>query len=273
MTNSNVPNSTLLERNVFKRRTLSPVATSLAPLVGGVLLALSAAPAQAAVVSLCGNTVCYEYDNNALVNTGLTLYGAPTLLANSDTIKFAPTSFDADSDPGTAGIPTPTETAVFLFTRIYSINGASEIGTISVAEDGDYQILGDASVAANLRVQVVDLVDEGSPTLGFPEQIVDNQLFTSNVPTGFAFGQWSLSSTVSPSLVFADLASSVELSIQNTLQAFSGPGGGYGYIAKKLLLTVSTTTPVDVNIPVPAAAWLFGSALGAMAWMRRRKAS
>lgn len=242
----------------------------LASLAGVVALALPVAPAQAALVTLCGNTICYEYDNNPLVNTGYTLYGAPTLLANSDTLKFAPTSFDADSDPGTGAIPTPTETAVFLFNRVYSLNGTSEIGTISIAEDGDYQILGDASVAANLRVQVIDLVDDGSPTLGFPEQIIDNQLFSTNVPTGLPFANWSLASTVSPAAVFADLASSVELSIQNTLQAFAGPGGGYGYIAKKLLLTVSTT-PTTVVIPVPAAAWLLGSAFGVLVLARRRE--
>ena len=248
-------------------------ASLVATAVGGACLALAAIPAQSSPVTLCGNTICYVYDNDPLVNTGITLYGAPTLLGNSDTVKFAPTAFEADSDPGTPAIPTPTESAVFLFTSVYAMNGTDEIGTIQVSEDGDYQILGDASVAANLRVQVIDIVDNPSATPGFPEQIVDNQFFSSSTQTGLAFAQWSLGSMVSPATVFTDLASNVELSIQNTLQAFSGPGGGYAYIAKKLLLTVSAATPPDnTNIPVPAAAWLFASGLGVMGWFRRRKA-
>lgn len=257
--------------HAIERKATGIIATSLGAIVSGSLLALSGAPAQAALVTLCGNTICYEYDNDASINTGLTLYGSPTLLGNSDTIKFTPTAFEVDSDPGSASIPTPIQSAVFLFTRVYSINGTDEIGTINVFEDGDYQILGDAAVAANLRVQVIDLVDNPPATPGFPEQIVDNQVFTSNVPTGFAFGQWSLSSAVSPASVFIDLATNVELSIQNTLQAVEGPGGGYGYIAKKLLLTVSTATNPPMVIPIPAAVWLFGSAFGVLGLLRRRR--
>lgn len=246
---------------------------SFARLLLGATISLFALlpSAQAALVQLCGPSICYEYDDNAAVNSGIDYYGTPTLLAGSDTLKFNPTDFSVDSDPGTAGIPGPTLTAVFAFTRVWSTWGM-EIGDISVSESGDYQVLGDAAVSANLRVQVVDLGDDGSPTPGFPEQIVDIQTFTATTPTGLALANWSLASSVSPSTVFTDLATSVDLSIQNTLQAVSGPGGGYGFIAKKLLLTVSTVgsmPPAEV-VPVPAAAWLFGSAIGLMGLIRRR---
>jgi hypothetical protein len=249
-------------------------ASVVASAVGGIVLALSGMPAQAALVTLCGNTICYEYNDDAGVNAGITLYGAPTLLANSDTLKFAPTAFEADSDPGTPAIPTPTQTATFLFSSVYAKNGTDEIGTIEISEDGDYQILGDASVSAELQVRVTDIVDNLPvvPTQGFPEEILDIQLFSSSTDTGLAFAPWSLGSMVSPATVFTDLASNVEVSIQNTLQAVSGSGGGYAYIAKKLLLTVSAATPpTNTEVPVPAAAWLFASGLGAMGWFRRRK--
>src|SRR5690606_16420552 len=137
---------------------------------------------------------------------------------------------------------------------------------ITVAESGDYQIVGSGEVNANLRVQIVDQAnDNGTP--GFPEQIVDEQNFNTSVPTGLPLQEWALTSSVSPAAVFDDLATSVDLEIQNMLQAYSSDG--YAYIAKKLLLTV-TVEGDPVVIPVPAAAWLFGSALGVLMWVRRR---
>ncbi len=236
-------------------------------LAGAAVALLLAAPGvQAALVQLCGPSVCYEYDDNVGVNAGIAYYGTPVLLGNSDTLKFNPLTFAVDSDPGTVGIPGPTLTAVFAFTRVWSPQGL-EIASISVAESGDYQVQGDATVAANLRVQVVDLVDDGLPGPGFPEVLVDNQVFSSSTPTGLPMAGWSLNSVVSPAAVFQDLATSIDLSIQNTLQAFEGPGGGYSFIAKKLVLTVGTTAMI---VPVPAAAWLLGSAFGVLILLRRR---
>ena len=236
----------------------------------GLALSLLVLDAQAALVQLCGPAICYEYDNNLGANPGLAYYGNPTLLSGSDTIKFTPTSFAVDSDPGTTAIPTPTLSAGFIFTRIWSPYGM-EISTISVSEDGDYQILGDASVGATLDIVVNDLIDDGSPTLGFPEQVSNNQVFGTSTPTGLALANWSLSGSVGPAAAFADFATSVDLFINSTLQAQEGPGGGYSFIANKLLLTVATegSIPVD-TIPVPAAAWLLGSALGLLAAIRRR---
>lgn len=243
-------------------------------LLGAAVALFAVLPsAHATLVQLCGPSICYEYDNDPMVNAGIDYYQAPTLLAGSDTLKFTPTDFSVDSDPGTVDIPGPTLTAVFNFTRIWSTWGL-EIGDISVSESGDYQVLGDATVSANLWMRVGDLVDNGSPTAGFPEQIIDSQNFNTSTPTGLALANWSLAGSVSPATVFTDLATSVDLSIQNTLQAFSGPGGGYGFIAKKLLLTVSVvgSMPPAEIVPIPAAVWLFGSAVGLMGLVRRRGA-
>lgn len=230
-------------------------------------LLLSGIQVQAATLQLCGPAICYEFDDNAAGgNPGVALYGLPVLLGNSDTLKFSPSSFDADSDPGSA-IPTPGESATFVFSRIFTRFGG-EVGTISIAEDGDYQIIGDASVSANLIVRINDLVDDG-PGYGlpFPEQLIDSQLFSTSVATGGPFANWSLASTLSPAAVFSDLATSVDLSIENHLMATAGVSGGYAYIAKKLLLTVSA-----VVVPLPAAFWLSASALGLLAGLRRRAA-
>ncbi len=51
-------------------------------------------------------------------------------------------------------------------------------------------------------------------------------------------------------------------------KSFQSPNNDFGN-ASPWLVVEFTPTP----IPVPAAAWLFGSALGLLGWMRRRKAS
>lgn len=229
-------------------------------------LLLPAAQPKAAPLQLCGPAICYEFDDNFTGgNPGVALYGLPVLLGNSDTLKFSPSSFDANSDPLSA-IPTPGESATFVFSRVFTRFGG-EVGTISIAEDGDYQIFGDASVSANLIVRIHDLVDDGVPGSPFPEQIIDSKTFSTSTPTGGPLVNWHLSSVVSPAAVFSDLASSVDLSIENHLMATAGVSGGYAYIAKKLLLTVSSTVAV---VPVPAAFWLGASALVLLGGLRRR---
>jgi hypothetical protein len=249
-------------------------------MLGGLVAVMAgflSLPAESAIVQLCGPTICYEYDNNPVANAGLTLFGAPTLLGGSDTLSFTPTAFNADSDPGTLLIPGPTVSTAFQFTRVFTTNGG-EIAAITVSESGDYQIIdGGAStgfVNVNMRLQSVDLVDDGAATIGFPE--LTNPLFNWNTttPTGLALANWSLSGTITPAALFTDLATEIDLQIQNTLQACSsslpsqctgGTGTDYAFIAKKLTLTATSTV-----VPVPAAAWLFGGGLGLLAWIRRR---
>lgn len=230
------------------------------PLPPCLLLALlPAAPALAAPVTLCGPGVCYEFDDDPGINGGILSFGLPSLLAGSDVLQFTPTTFAADSDPLT---PVPsTAAAVFQFTRVYTTDG-SEIGGFTVAESGDYQIIGSGTVNVNLRLQVVDQVNDGG-TPAFPEVSALQFNWNTSTPTGLAFQNWSLVGLISPATLFEDASSVVGLQIQNVLQAFAGDGG-YAYVAKKLTLTTATV------IPVPAALLLFGSALGLLGWLGRR---
>ena len=234
-----------------------------------------AVPASAALVTACGLTVCYEYDNNPANNAGMTLFGAPSLLLNSDTLEFTPTNFNADSNTADSTYPGPTVQSVFQFTRVYTTNGG-EIALISVAESGDYQILdggADAGwVNVNMRLQSVDKVNDG-PTTGFPEVIAPQPFnWNTNIPTGPNLLNWTLTGSVTPAATFTDLANVVDFQIQNTLQACATAictaGTDFAFISKKLTLTTTTTV-----VPVPATVWLLGSGLSILFGWRRRRAT
>jgi hypothetical protein len=226
--------------------------------LGAILAGFTVLPAQAVPVTLCGTSICYEYDNDVSVNQGISLYGAPTLLSGN-TIKFVPSNFKAESSSGFS-----TTVAVFKFSRVYTTDGG-EVASITVTESGDYQIFGTGSVNVNMRLQGVDNVDDGAPTWGLPETTAPQFNWNTSTPTGFALANWSLTGVIKPAALFSDLATDVDFSIQNTLQAYT-TSGNYASVQKKLSLQVTAVS----TVPVPAAAWLFGSALGLSSLMRRR---
>jgi len=229
----------------------------------GVITAalFGAMPAQAALVTLCGPNVCYEYDDNAAVNSGITLFGAPSLLTNSNSLIFTPTAFSAES----ADSGFETVKAVFQFSRVYTLDG-TEILDITVSESGDYRIIGGGLVSSSIRLQSVDRVNDGGGL--FPQVAVTSPIanFNTGTPTGVTPANWELTASISPAAVFQDLASVVDLQIQNLLDAFTFAPGDQAFIQKKLVIT---TTSV---VPVPAAALLFGSGLVGLGFLRRRQA-
>lgn len=219
---------------------------------------VGAAPAEAALVTLCGPNVCYEYDSNPAVNSGITLFGAPSLLTGSDSLVFTPTAFSVSAaDGGFQSIK-----SVFQFSRVYTINGA-EIIDITVSESGDYRIINGGIVSSSLRLQSVDRVNDGGGL--FPQVAVTNPIpnFNTSTPTGLTPANWSLTASVSPAAVFQDLASVVDLQIQNLLDAFTFAPGQQAFIQKKLVITTSV-------IPLPGAALLLGSGLAGLGFLRRR---
>lgn len=215
---------------------------------------LSAGPAVAATTTACGPTVCYEYDNS---QAALSLFSAPFVVG--DQIIFTPTTFRAQSNDGVglhSGTNTDQVNATFLFSRIYSISGA-EIVSISVEESGDYEIVNDGSVDADLRTQ---LSNNNAP---FQFNVATDGLGV----TGDSAGQqeWDLMTVQLPADLFDGPANDVRLQIQNTLTAFSDAAGERAFIEKTLVIGTAV-------VPIPAAVWLFVSALGLVGWMSRRSA-
>ncbi|MGI9290510.1 MAG: VPLPA-CTERM sorting domain-containing protein [Gammaproteobacteria bacterium] len=230
------------------------IKTFWATIVTLFALSLFSVQATAATETQCGPTICYQYDD---AQAATALFGQPTLVG--DTIRFLPPNFRAQSDDG-AGFDTAT--ANFIFDDVYSISGA-DIGFVTVVEAGDYEITNGDFVSADLFVQIA------SNTNGLDFTTMTDSFDASGDSGGLQ--RWQMDASILPLVDPGDLfgtpwteSSSFSLNIQNTLQAFTDANGESAWIQKKITLAVS-------EVPVPAAVWLFGSALMGLGWMRRRQ--
>lgn len=205
--------------------------------------------AQAATVTLCGPTICYEYDD---AQVAAAAFGQPTLVG--DSLRFLPTEFLALSANG-AGFD--WESATFQISRIYSTTG-QDIISVSVFESGDYEVVGGGGVTADLYVLAAS-------NLSGSDFAIATASFDASGASG-GLNEWSIDAEVMPAAVFNGAANDLALQIQNFLTAVTFGNGELAWIQKKLALEVAV-------VPVPAAVWLFASALGLLGFVRRRVAS
>ena len=205
---------------------------------------------QAALVQLIGDSVIYEYDD-ATNAAALALFGTPTIAG--DDVRFLPPSFRAESVDGAGS---DVVSANFIFSRVYSING-DDIAEIQVLEFGDYEITNGDSVSADLLLTASSNVD-------FFDFASDMDSFDAAGDSA-GLATWQLLASVDPTSVFSSAANDIAVSIQNTLVATTDAFGETAWIQKKLSFTATTV------VPVPAAAWLFGSALMGLMALKRRK--
>lgn len=215
--------------------------------IGIIAVSLSMS-STAATVQLVGDTFIYEYDD--VSNAGaLALFGAPTIVG--DTVRFIPPNFRAESLDGVAS---DVVVANFIFDRVYSTSG-SQIFAIEVSEFGDYEIANGGSVSADLLLTAssnTDLSDFTSDSAAF-----DASGDSSGLQT------WDILASINPANAFISGATDVAITIQNTLRAETNAQGETAWIQKKLAFTAS-------EVPVPAAAWLFGSALLGLFGVKRK---
>lgn len=230
----------------------------LTPTVLIIGLCASVQPANAVTVSYCGPNVCYEYDNAQ--NAGL--FGPVSFIG--DSAYWTPTTFEARSTDGVglhSGTNTDTVGQTWVFSKVYSIIPSNEIVSIWAHEDGDYEInyaAGEVHGDLYLRAKGLNNLAELTPP------VIDA---FDQVGGPFGLQQWAMDATVTPQASMTQLANNMTLTIQNTLSAFtsnSTGGSELAWIEKKLVLNITTV------VPVPAAAWLMGSAVGLLGFARRR---
>lgn len=218
-----------------------------------LLAALSAAPLLAgATTTSCGPDICYEYDET---QAAVAWFGMPVRVGNE--MQFLPAEFYALSENG-AGLS--SQTATFVFDRVYTLSGV-EILRLSVEESGDYEIVGNGSVSAQLDLTV------DSNLLG-SDSTSTSALFSASTDSGGP-DLWGTTASVWPSAAFVGLATDLKVAIANTLTANTTATGQYALIQKKFTMEVQWL-PGTTVVPVPAAAWLLGSGVGILGILRRR---
>lgn len=208
-----------------------------------IIAAASISAAQAAQVTLIGDDFSFTYNDDSL-------FGTATVVGNS--LVFLPTSFNAQSQ-GTGVVD--VEESVIKVTVKALANTNKQITAINVVEKGDYLLGGDGKVRATSRMDVFSATQANQST-----GAITATTGIVTAPTTMTNTEWTLDSTAN---LTWGTDTEVNLSLENTLAALSGTNAGdFAFIAKKsgqVIINVETS-----EVPVPAAAWLFGSALIAL---------
>ncbi len=218
--------------------------------IGALLLgcaALVSPVAYSAPVTLVGDTVSYVYDD---AQASLALFGTPTI--TGDVVRFLPGSFRAESLNG-AGIVFTS--ATFVFDRVYTHSG-NGIRNVRVRETGDYRIFGDGEVSADLSL----LASNNNNAQEFE---VDTRGFSASGESGlesFDYLGW-----LTPDASFDSPSNDIALSIGSDLIALSLNNGEAAWVQKKLSFAAIS------EVPLPAAGWLFMSAMAGLLTVSRRR--
>jgi hypothetical protein len=220
--------------------------------LAGILLLFACASTQADIVTVFGDDVKFTYDDG-------TLFGEGYAVGNG--IFFMPVDFTAESN-NIEGLVMTSET---LDITVETLSATNVMTTFALAEQGDYRLIdNDPSVGASPSVTATGTFTVNSDTTAFSDS---NALSAGPLTVQGALTEWTINSLID----LGDTAgwgqdTAVMLQLQNDLTAESDALGDSALIQKKF-----GAFGVEVTIvPVPAAAWLFCSALALLGWIRRR---
>ena len=211
---------------------------------------------QAALVHLAGDTVDFYYDTIDIDP----LFGS--IQVSGDTIFALPTTFSA-----TALNNATTTTSAMGSIQIVAKDGYSFSG-ITVAEGGFYNVSnGASSVDVDASLRLFDWNDP-LPAIGTEEFTNLTSSSDFSLKNGISHN-WSALGSFDMTTSTWQGVDHVGLSLTNLLTATS-VDGGTAYIDKNSIGGVGFT--FETIVPVPAAAWLFGSGLlGLVGFARRKK--
>lgn len=221
-------------------------------MASAALLAFAAGPLHlnAATLTLCGTSVCYEYDGD---QAGLSLFGTPTVVG--DSLRFLPTTFLASSpNESDAALVSAT----FVIDRIYTSGGAA-LESISVSETGNYRTRNAGQISADLY-----LLAASNSIAKFADTTSSVEVTT---PSG-GLSPWTLNASINVASAFQDFPGATQdmaLAIQNTLEAF---GGGPSFTQKNAIFVSATAA-----VPIPASGLLLLPAFIALRRLTRKRTS
>ncbi|MDG1663181.1 MAG: VPLPA-CTERM sorting domain-containing protein [Pseudomonadales bacterium] len=212
-------------------------------------------PLQAAEVSVDGTDVTFTYDDS-------TLFGPAFVVGNS--IFFTPTTFLAQS----ANVEGAVQSTATLNIDVQVKSGSTYLmDGFQLMELGDYLLTGNGSASAQAvaRLQVISKTTTCG-LMGSPVCIVADTDDTGVLTAQNALTDWDLYAEVNYGAMWGP-DTHVEAQIQNTLTATSTVSGDSSLVQKKFN---GVGLVVVEAIPIPATAWLFGSALAGLVVARRK---
>lgn len=223
----------------------------LKPLAAVFLLAIAAAQANAATVTLDGEHFTISYETEVLG-----LFGTPELI--DSTLVFAP--------GGTPGFSAKTSDGIVFTNATFSFKIAADPGYkitgFNLHEAGDYFLVGsssEVSLSGQLRVKPV-----GTSALTAPIVTAAPLTTTHTSFRSFPTTDWEAAASVSPTTSL----STAKVSIENMFYSFaSSSQRGYAFIEMKNVELGFVLTP----IPEPASYAMLLAGLGMMGFVARRR--
>lgn len=216
----------------------------------GILLLFVCASSHAAIITVSGNDVDFTYDTE-------TLFGTGNVVGNS--IFFSPTTFVAESND-TDGLVTTAET---LSISVVVTSAGLAMEKFGLNEQGGYMLNGTSTSVSATGTFTAD-----SDTSAFSDS---GSLSAGALTVQGALTNWEINSLIDLTTTAGwNQDSAVTLTLDNTLAAESTVLGDSANIQKTFGAVGVAVTMASLPVPVPAAFYLFCSALGLLGWSRRR---